>query len=395
MCAGYLPNGTRPTPPPASTSERRAHRARAIAPIRALVRSVGGDDSRVLIFAAMTRETQRRYARAAVAFAAWLLDQPPTVRSLPMDTALCHFVHSCFARGLPRSVAANAVYGVQTAMGGVRGTLVDSTRALKGWERLEPSVQRPPLLWELAVAVAVRLARARHLSAAIAVLLAFDCYLRIGELLAVRVCDVALPRDSRSGVVDQCIIALPRTKTGTNQSVVVRHPHITSLLSVLVRVRRRVDGDGALVFALSQARFRSLFTRACAALGLSAPYTPHSLRHGGATHDYVRGVPIADIMARGRWRGQQSAARYIQSGRAQLLATRVPAEVMRRAGALAMDVHRAVVRAVSKAWRSIQTDVACVLSSHRTLRGTLWVWDSLSYPLCACTHASLACAFSE
>ena len=44
---------------------------------------------------------------------------------------------------------------------------------------------------------------------------------------------------------------------------------------------------------------------------------------------------MADIMARGRWRSLQSAQRYIQSGRAALLAINVPASIGATAAVIA------------------------------------------------------------
>jgi hypothetical protein len=41
----------------------------------------------------------------------------------------------------------------------------------------------------------------------------------------------------------------------------------------------------------------------------------HSLRHGGATHDYLKGMPFDDVMVRGRWAVTKSAVHYIQQGR--------------------------------------------------------------------------------
>jgi len=38
----------------------------------------------------------------------------------------------------------------------------------------------------------------------------------------------------------------------------------------------------------------------CRELGLSAAYVPHSLRHGGATRLHMAGVPLDDILMRGR-----------------------------------------------------------------------------------------------
>lgn len=59
----------------------------------------------------------------------------------------------------------------------------------------------------------------------------------------------------------------------------------------------------------------------CDALGLqSHHFTPHSLRHGGATHAYSHlGQSIETIMHRGRWQSTQSCKTYLQAGRAQLL----------------------------------------------------------------------------
>jgi hypothetical protein len=63
-----------------------------------------------------------------------------------------------------------------------KGNLHVSALAIRGWGRLRPTVSHPPLSWELAVAVAVavRLGCADRWSSGVAVLLAFNCYLRIG-----------------------------------------------------------------------------------------------------------------------------------------------------------------------------------------------------------------------
>ena len=56
-------------------------------------------------------------------------------------------------------------------------------------------------------------------------------------------------------------------------------------------------------------------------------YSPHSLRHGGATRHFLQKKPISDIQFRGRWSSSKSVRTYIQSGRALLLLTQVPTEV--------------------------------------------------------------------
>ena len=67
----------------------------------------------------------------------------------------------------------------------------------------------------------------------------------------------------------------------------------------------------------------------CNDLELEAGYVFHSLRHGGATHDYLAGVPLEEILHHGRWASVASARHYIQAGRALLMATALPAFVLK------------------------------------------------------------------
>ena len=50
----------------------------------------------------------------------------------------------------------------------------------------------------------------------------------------------------------------------------------------------------------------------------------HSLRHGGASYDLIRGVPMDKIIIRGRWSGLAVTRRYIQESQALVLELSVP-----------------------------------------------------------------------
>jgi integrase len=160
---------------------------------------------------------------------------------------------------------------------------------------------------------------------AVATLLAFDAFLRVGELLNIRREDVSVPGDARVDAgYDKIGIRLRRTKTGDEQFVTVHSPQISALLLDIVRDTRRRSR----LFPWSASSFRGHFKRSCAALGLSARYVPHSLRHGGATYWFaVLDKPITDVMQRGRWAVQRSASHYIQMGSALALSVDVPAAV--------------------------------------------------------------------
>jgi integrase len=190
------------------------------------------------------------------------------------------------------------------------------------------------------VAIAGRLKGRGQPLHAIGVLLSFDCYLRIGELHGLRRSDIALRGDPRVNDLDNAPLAslrLRHTKTGPNQYVPVENPAVAALLAQVVTI----TAPGQLLFPAAPAAFRRAFKAACRDLGLSPLYVPHSLRHGGATRDHMRGRSIEDIMERGRWASSKSARRYVQSGRALLCATDVPPRVKQLGAMISGDLARA------------------------------------------------------
>lgn len=199
-----------------------------------------------------------------------------------------------------------------------------SRQALKGWDNAQKSISYPPMPWHLCVAMSATMARSGHLEMGVATLLSFDCYLRVSEMLHLRVCDVALPDDRRRGT-DQTAagIRLAHTKTRDNLWVSIRLPDLCSLLRHLLRERHGSDR----VFTFTASSYRAAFRSALSALGAGTDgFVPHSNRHGGATHDHMNGMSIEDIMHRGRWKSNDSARLYIQAGQAMLLTQSVPAE---------------------------------------------------------------------
>ncbi len=106
----------------------------------------------------------------------------------------------------------------------------------------------------------------------------------MGELVALHVGQVTiggpdshLPANMMGG------IDLPQSKTGTNQSVLPRCPVVIALLRFLTAGRRKADR----LFSFSAAVFRKALKAACGDLGVGFHYTPHCIRDGGASLDYV------------------------------------------------------------------------------------------------------------
>ena len=184
---------------------------------------------------------------------------------------------------------------------------------------------------------------------AVGTLLAFDCLLRRRELCGIRARDVALPRDHRLGAYNsRTVIALPNTKTGEHQSVIVDRPAVALLLAELVDCAASPD---ALLFPFHPQHWFGHFRQACVALGLGSDFVLHSLCHGGATHRYlVDGDSIEDVLTRGRWQSTSSARHYVQSGRAMLMAQEVPPSVHEAGLQAARDGVPSALRVVYRSW---------------------------------------------
>jgi hypothetical protein len=279
-----------------------------------------------LLDAAVGVGSASQYRKGCGRFLAYLAEEQlaaeafSSVRNL--DDAFVAFFDDVYLAhgGTRRSWGVNALCGTIHASPCLKGKLPKASRALKAWNRLHPPVPHPPLTWELAVVIAFKMSGTCW-AVGVACLLAFVCYLRIGELCRIRASDVAGAGDLRlSSTRRGMSIRLRVTKTGLNKWVDVRNPVVARCIEVLKKGKAPED----FIFGCAPRRFRKVFKESCAALGLSPDYVPHSLRHGGATDDFLRGFTIEQIMVFGRWASSASARHYIQSGRSLLLTMQSP-----------------------------------------------------------------------
>lgn len=291
--------------------------------------------SRVLLRVATVQPaTERRYRAAFEAFLQWAGRRfSRHLSAVDMDSLLSQYIHHLRDHGVGRSWAVNATYGLLLYLPHFRHSLHGSLLDLRGWERLAPSVSYPPLPRSFVMVAAVKLSYTpgygRRL--AFSLILAFHCYLRCGELLALTPADVIRPASSDG----QWALSLRRTKTGPNQWVMIEDERIGVVLG---RLRGRTAW-GCRLFPFAAATLRAALRWALSAIGVSGDFTLHSLRHGGATHDFLSGVSIEDILHRGRWRSNNSARRYIQAARAALVVTDTPSIVQRNERRVLAEWH--------------------------------------------------------
>ena len=232
-----------------------------------------------------------------------------------------------------------ATFGVEHYMPELEKQLHLARRSLQGWSNLRPPLSHSPLNWALACLIASELNTMGHPGMAIAVVLGFDCYLRISEIANLRACDVTdiLLVDQevgrameQSGKGTSTLVTLPHTKTGMNQSVCIRRPVVEAKLLNWVRYVTEIRSRGARAKLFPDPpTFRRLFYQAQVNLGWqredgSVPFVPHSLRHGGAAGDFLRHpTRLEEILFRGRWASIASTRHYIQTGPALMAAAAV------------------------------------------------------------------------
>src|ERR1700674_2253068 len=107
-----------------------------------------------------------------------LLVLPPTI----IDQRLSEYIDDLFAQRGSYEYACQAVFGLIYRHPPIKLHLGESRMRLRGWKNLKTGKSHPPITWELTCVLAATMAKwGRHAEAA-ATLVAFDCFLRVGEM---------------------------------------------------------------------------------------------------------------------------------------------------------------------------------------------------------------------
>jgi integrase len=276
--------------------------------------------------------TYSAYYRAVSIFLRDTSLTPFDLTTLPLDDIdlyVSAWIESEYEAGGSRGYGENLKFGLHFFFPRLKNRLHEAHLRLKGWKR-KPKVASksyPPLPRNVVCVMAVTLATQGAARAAVALLLSFDCYLRVNECMRLRRRDVTIPYDSRLGEPYLHVaVHLRHTKTLENMTVMVRDPVVARLLHrCMVGLQPR-----DYIFPFSAHHFRQTYFHAvCSQLELDTfGFVPHSLRHGGATHDFVLdGKSEEYITRRGRWASQKNAHRYVQTLAAVDLTFRVPVEL--------------------------------------------------------------------
>jgi integrase len=264
-----------------------------------------------------------------------------------IDKLVSDWIDALYRAGGSFDYAAQCVHGLAFHQPSLRLHLPVSRMFLRGWSHVRRSQSHPPITFEMTVLFASTMASWGFHAESVGALLAFDCFLRVGELTSIQLSDIVLPHDPRTGAAHtEMALRLPATKTGLNQWVTIKDKRIGRILTHFIHKQRELQPNSR-VFPFSPGQFNRLIHRVAAALGLSSiPYVAHSFRHGGATCAFLSGAAIDSVIFRGRWRQPESARRYIQTGRALLITLSIPFELNRSGRRIGRQLVPALTRLI-------------------------------------------------
>ena len=273
-----------------------------------------------LVRASVAPSTLRAYRRDLARFISFCENSTISLsRWNEYDYALLCFINHMYHsnEGATRSVCLRAKNAIEFFCPEVRHTLILSTKALFGWERLVHTKSREccpkQLMWGFAYQFIIQ----GNLEMAVATILSFDCYLRVEEAVSRKREDFIFAERPKEGNVG--ILILPSTKTKKNQSVTIRSMIVYHLLKRLL-----ARNHSNQVSQFTDKEFRKSLHELQEDPIFDIPIhhiTPHSFRYGGATHDFSHQIlNFADVMERGRWDRAKTTKQYLQTGtNAQLL----------------------------------------------------------------------------
>lgn len=245
-------------------------------------------------------------------------------------------------KGGTLSLVKHAVLACQHLMPQLRGRLATAWENVRVWEEQRKTRLRPPIpvpIWAFMTGLARGHAlvsssqKKRHEWNMVALLLELGvlCLLRPGELFRLRGTDFALPGDfslSQHHAAVRIVSPKNRRQFGEEQFVALQNPNTIAWLR-----HTGLVGSDDLLWAGSANRFSKLFKQLASELWLEdCNFTPGSLRPGGATMMYGRGLSISQLRFAGRWTAEKSLEHYIQQAMATQILNRLKPAVVDRLG---------------------------------------------------------------
>lgn len=262
------------------------------------------DSRNILGRNAVSKKVQLDYCRIRGYFWDWVLwrEFNPFVSFEELDVYIEQYMEFIYAHGWPTYRALKVLDALKHHNPRLKGRLPRSHRAAKGLRALHITEHHTPVPLDVVWAVAVVLTRVGKLREAVAILLSFHCYLRIGEVVNLKHVCVVLQGDLRMGIGSRASITIESAKTGPDQFILIKNDMIEQLLRRMVHI---TSENHEYVFGEMTVRsLRASFKQGQLLIGLTKQqfYNFHGLRGGGCGNDVFREIyTLPQIQLRGRW----------------------------------------------------------------------------------------------
>ena len=248
------------------------------------------------------------------------------------------------------SIVKHGLLCVQHVCPSLRKNLSTPWENLRVWEEQKTTRLRAPLpipLWVFMIGLARGHARVctqpqRREWELFAVLIEIGllCMLRPGEIFKLLWSDLALPGDfclSQAHAAIRVVSPKNRRQFGNEQFVSLTNGNTIEWLRSL-----QLQNSDERIWESSPQQFGRLFKQVAKELGIGrCRFTPASLRPGGATMYFGKGISIPVLRFMGRWTVEKSLEHYIQQAMATQILNRLEESSKKRLkqlGALCIDV---------------------------------------------------------
>ena len=261
-----------------------------------------------------------RYTKAVTLLLSFLHECRVRVPSWDdLDTAVGIWLEHIYSEGEHKSLASDALAGLQFFLPQAMGKMKHSWKLTKVWQRLEPPMRVLPASPLLILGFAGTAVALGYVEEAAGLLVAFDCMLRSGELYSLRVQDISFMRG-------RAVLNLGHSKTGKrtghSEMVVCESRIAFHWLWQACKTRRREQN----LLSRGPVFFRKLFHSLIWYFRVDGLLTVYSLRRGGATWDFLQHQSMERTLLRGRWSSTSTARIYLQDAVATVSHLQLTAE---------------------------------------------------------------------
>lgn len=239
-----------------------------------------------------------------------------------IDQILASYIEFLWKDGEPKSYANYVVASVQHFVPEARRRLGASWKLVSTWNKIEMPSRAVPMTPELLLSFAGILHQWKWESISFLIVVGFSCFLRAGEMFRLRREHAHLP--VRAG--QPAILFLEDTKTGQRkqmawEKVLVKEQVAVDCLKALCarKTPREFLAD------ISIYQFRKLWKDVVKYFKLDQlAIQPYSIRRGGATSSYKRGMTFEELLAQGRWSNLATARIYLDEALQELGTLQLP-----------------------------------------------------------------------